>query len=239
MAPRVEGRLWLEAPAGRIERRSCAPNGPSWRRCGSVERGELSPRVRIVRHERARRSASSSSTWLHGGNYYAIVEPQAAWPGLDGMSAPGHPAALSPAVREAVPSERVAAGASGGPSASFGVSHVMWCDSAHARAAPMRATRCFTAEVGVYRSGSPCGTGSVGADGAAGAKGCALGGRRGFVHESILSARGSVVRRSSSKATVGDRDAIRPSVAGWARITGHNTITVDDRDPLAYGFQLA
>jgi len=27
-------------------------------------------------------------------------------------------------------------------------------------------------------------------------------------------------------------------IAGWARVTGHNTIYVDDRDPLAHGFQL-
>jgi len=32
--------------------------------------------------------------------------------------------------------------------------------------------------------------------------------------------------------------AIMPSVAGWARIIGHNNILVDDRDPLAHGFQL-
>jgi proline racemase len=35
---------------------------------------------------------------------------------------------------------------------------------------------------------------------------------------------------------VGGRAAIRPSVAGWARVIGHNTIFVDDRDPLAHGF---
>ena len=39
-------------------------------------------------------------------------------------------------------------------------------------------------------------------------------------------------------ATVGNQPAIRPSVAGWARITGHNTIFVDDRDPFAHGFQV-
>ena len=34
-------------------------------------------------------------------------------------------------------------------------------------------------------------------------------------------------------------DAIVPSVEGWARITGYNTIFIDDRDPYAHGFQLA
>jgi 4-hydroxyproline epimerase len=29
-----------------------------------------------------------------------------------------------------------------------------------------------------------------------------------------------------------------PSVEGWARITGYNTIFIDDRDPYAHGFQL-
>lgn len=31
---------------------------------------------------------------------------------------------------------------------------------------------------------------------------------------------------------------IKPSVGGWGRIIGHNTIFVDDRDPLAHGFQI-
>ena len=37
---------------------------------------------------------------------------------------------------------------------------------------------------------------------------------------------------------VGEFEAIIPSIEGWARVTGHNTIFVDDRDPLARGFLL-
>ena len=33
-------------------------------------------------------------------------------------------------------------------------------------------------------------------------------------------------------------DAIIPSIEGWARVTGFNTITIDDRDPFAHGFQV-
>jgi len=29
-----------------------------------------------------------------------------------------------------------------------------------------------------------------------------------------------------------------PSIEGWARITGFNTIFIDDRDPYAHGFQV-
>jgi proline racemase len=57
-----------------------------------------------------------------------------------------------------------------------------------------------------------------------------------FVHESII---GTLFNcRVESEARVGAYAAIRPSVAGWARITGHNTIFVDERDPLAMGFQI-
>ena len=42
-----------------------------------------------------------------------------------------------------------------------------------------------------------------------------------------------------SAIKVGTFDGIRPSICGWAQITGHNTIFVDDKDPLRHGFQLA
>ena len=37
-------------------------------------------------------------------------------------------------------------------------------------------------------------------------------------------------------ASVAGRDAIIPSIAGWARMTGYNTIFIDERDPFAHGF---
>ena len=57
-----------------------------------------------------------------------------------------------------------------------------------------------------------------------------------FVHESII---GSLFNgRIEAATTVGGRDAIVPSVEGWARITGLNTLFIDDRDPFAHGFQV-
>ena len=37
----------------------------------------------------------------------------------------------------------------------------------------------------------------------------------------------------------GDYAAIVPTISGWARITGYNEISIDDRDPYAHGFLLA
>ena len=55
-----------------------------------------------------------------------------------------------------------------------------------------------------------------------------------FVHESII---GSLFRgRIERETQVAGRGAIVPSISGWARQTGLNTIFIDDRDPFAHGF---
>lgn len=41
-----------------------------------------------------------------------------------------------------------------------------------------------------------------------------------------------------AEAKIRPYDGILPSIGGWARIVGHNIIFVDDRDPLAHGFQI-
>jgi proline racemase len=111
-----------------------------------------------------------------------------------------------------------------------GVSHVMWCDKprnarAHARNA------VFYGDKAIDRS--PCGTGTSARMAQLVAKGGLSIGQE-FVHESII---GTMFDgRVEAAARVGKHDAISPSVAGWARVIGHNTIFVDDRDPLAHGF---
>ena len=50
-----------------------------------------------------------------------------------------------------------------------------------------------------------------------------------FVHESII---GSLFRgRVEATTTVGGIPAIIPSIEGWARVTGFNTIFLNDDDP--------
>ena len=58
-----------------------------------------------------------------------------------------------------------------------------------------------------------------------------------FRNESLI---GTIFEgKVESAIKVGTFDGIRPSICGWAQITGHNTIFVDDKDPLRHGFQLA
>ena len=55
-----------------------------------------------------------------------------------------------------------------------------------------------------------------------------------FVHESII---GSMFKgRVEAAAEVAGKPAIIPSIAGWARVTGFNTIFIDERDPFVHGF---
>ena len=57
-----------------------------------------------------------------------------------------------------------------------------------------------------------------------------------FRHESII---GSLFTgRIEATADIGGRPAILPSIEGWARMTGLNTLFVEPRDPYAHGFQV-
>lgn len=58
-----------------------------------------------------------------------------------------------------------------------------------------------------------------------------------FIHESIIGSK--FTGRIEEELTVFGKPAIRPSVEGWAKIYGHNIITIDKQDdPYAYGFQV-
>ena len=55
-----------------------------------------------------------------------------------------------------------------------------------------------------------------------------------FIHESYI---GSVFKGIiEDEVKIGAYDGIIPSIEGWAKITGLNTITIDDDDPYAHGF---
>ena len=57
-----------------------------------------------------------------------------------------------------------------------------------------------------------------------------------FIHESIIGS--EFEGRVEAAAELAGLPAIIPSIAGWARMTGLNTIFVDERDPYWRGFQV-
>ena len=165
----------------------------------------------------------------YGGNYYAIVEPQGAYTGLDDLGA-SRIIELSGLVRERVraafhpvhPDE---------PSIN-GVSHVLWADRPRGEGADGR-NAVFYGDKAIDRS--PCGTGTSARLAHLHAKGRLKVGDA-FVHESYIGSR--FIGRVEGEATVGDHKAIIPSIEGSAIATGFNTIWVDRRDPFWAGFQV-
>jgi len=165
----------------------------------------------------------------YGGNYYAIVEPQGAYAGLDDLGA-SRIIELSGLVRERVraafhpvhPDE---------PSIN-GVSHVLWADRPKGQGADGR-NAVFYGDKAIDRS--PCGTGTSARLAHLHAKGRLKVGDA-FVHESYIGSR--FIGRVEAETTVGEHKAIVPSIEGSAIATGFNTIWVDRRDPFWAGFQV-
>jgi 4-hydroxyproline epimerase len=225
--PREEGRLAIEAPAGRVA-------------IEYVRNGRFIDQVRLFNVDSYLHAADIELEILglgtlrvdlaYGGNYYVIIEPQPNWTGLEDMLA-SEIVKLSPVIRRAA--QEKLAPAHPEDERIRGVSHVMWCDKPRDSRADAR-NAVFYGEKAIDRS--PCGTGSSARMAQLVAKGRLSVGQD-FVHESIIGTRFEC--RVEAAARVGNYAAISPSVAGRAQVIGHNTIYVDDRDPLAHGFQLS
>lgn len=165
----------------------------------------------------------------YGGNYYAIVEPQGAYTGLDDLGA-SRIVELSGRLREAVrakyepvhpldPTIR-------------GVSHILWADKPKHEGADGR-NAVFYGDKAIDRS--PCGTGTSARLAHLHSQGKLKVGDR-FVHESYICSR--FIGRVEAETKLGDKPAIIPSIEGSAIQTGFNTIWIDRADPFWEGFQV-
>jgi 4-hydroxyproline epimerase len=224
--PKEEGTLRLDAPAGVVEATYKCTNG-------YVD----SVRIRNVASYLHAEGVAVDCPGLgelafdiaYGGNYYAILEPQKNYRDMADFSA-GDLVRLSPILRRLL-NEKIQPVHPDNPTIR-GVSHILWTGKprdpkAHARNA------VFYGDKAIDRS--PCGTGTSARMAQLAAKGRLKIGDD-FIHESII---GSLFQgRVEAAARVGNHDAIIPSIEGWARITGYNTIFIDDRDPYRHGFQV-
>ena len=224
---RIPGRLSIETPAGRVDITYDKPgdfvesvrmfNVASYLHAADVE-VEVPGLGRLI------------VDVSYGGNYYAVVEPQAAWPGFDGVNA-SDITEFSRRLRTAL--AMVCHPTHPEDSTISGVHHVLWCDVARNAEADGRGA-VFYGDNAIDRS--PSGTGTSARMAQLFGKGRLIVGET-FRQESLI---GTVFEgRVEAEVAVGEFKGIKPSVSGWARITGHNTIFVDDRDPLAHGFQLS
>jgi 4-hydroxyproline epimerase len=224
--PRVAGELSLETPAGKVVVSYTEENG-------KVRSVRL---VNIPSYLHAQELAVDCPELggvlkvdvAYGGNYYAIVEPQAIYADLAQLSA-AEIINLSPKLRKRLnedyefihPEEpRIR-----------GLSHLLWTGKPQKEDSDAR-NAVFYGDQAIDRS--PCGTGTSARMAQLAAKGQLRVGDR-FVHESYIGSQ--FTGRVESATRVGDYPAIVPSIEGWARVYGRNVITVDpEDDPYWRGF---
>ena len=226
VTPREAGVLRIDTPAGLVEARY-VQNGPY------VESVRITNVPSYLHAEGLEAEVEGLGTLrvdvAYGGNFYAIVDAQKNFRDMADLQ-PSDILRLSPRLRAAFRAKYDFVH----PDNPLirGLSHVLWTGKPTKPEADAR-NAVFYGDKAIDRS--PCGTGTS----ARMAQWAALGKLRvgdDFVHESII---GSLFRgRVEESARVGNYEAIVPSIEGWARMTGYNTIFIDDRDPFAHGFEV-
>jgi len=225
--PKVPGQLMLEVPAGLIKVTYQQVNGkvksvtltniPSYLAGSGLvatcpELGDLKVDV------------------AYGGNYYAIVDVQQGFPGLEFYTA-DQLISWGRAMRSDI--NRRYTFVHPENESINGCSHILWTGKTMDETSTARGAVIY-GEKAIDRS--PCGTGTSARMAQLHAQGKLKVGEP-FIHESIIGSKftGKVIAQTS----VGSFPAIVPSIEGWARITGYNTIIIDDEDdPYAHGFQV-
>lgn len=166
----------------------------------------------------------------YGGNFYAIVDVQENFPGLENFSA-GQLVTWSRELRDRVNEANIFVHPEDPTINSC--THILWTGSVLNKTSTAR-NAVFYGEGAIDRS--PCGTGTSARMAQWAAKGMLREGDT-FIHESIIGSK--FVGKVEKMTQVAGKPAIIPSVEGWARIYGYNTITIDpEDDPYAFGFQV-
>lgn len=166
----------------------------------------------------------------YGGNFYAIVDVQANFKGLEHYEA-GELISWSRELRTNI-NKKYQFVHPENPTIN-GCSHILWTGAVLDKTSTAR-NAVFYGDKAIDRS--PCGTGTSARMAQWYAKG-ELKARDVFIHESIIGSK--FIGRIEEETQVAGKPSIRPSIEGWARIYGYNEITIDaDDDPYAYGFQV-
>lgn len=166
----------------------------------------------------------------YGGNFYAIVDVQAHFKGIEHYSA-DQLIGWARELRKRINAKYTFVHPDN-PTIN-GCSHILWTGAVLDPASTAR-NAVFYGDKAIDRS--PCGTGTSARMAQWYAKGKLKEGDS-FVHESIIGSK--FTGRVERVTTVAGAPAIVPSVEGWAKVYGYNTISIDPADdPYAHGFQV-
>lgn len=229
VTPKIPGKIRMEAPAGLVE----------------IEYGQTGDKVDWVRLTNVKSFLAAQDLTItlddlgeitfdvsYGGNYYAIVDPQDHFSGVHNFTA-SELIRLSQEAREKINKKYPNRFIHPENDTIRDVSHMLWTGqpihkTSHGRNA------VFYGDKAIDRS--PCGTGTSARLAQLHAKGLLQEGED-YIHESFIGS--TFTGRIEGITNIEDKIAIIPSIKGWAKIYGQNTITIDpEDDPYAYGFQV-
>ena len=166
----------------------------------------------------------------YGGNFYAIIDVQKNFKGLEHYSA-DKLITWARELRKEI--NRNYEFVHPEDATIKGCSHILWTGAVLDISSTAR-NAVFYGDKAIDRS--PCGTGTSARMAQWYTKGKLKKGEE-FIHESIIGSK--FTGRIEEELVLAGKPAIRPSVEGWAKIYGYNTIWIDkEDDPYAYGFSV-
>lgn len=227
--PKVPGKVKMEAPAGLVE----------------IEYEEKDGRVKWVKLINVKSYLAAEGLTVdcpglgelvfdvaYGGNFYAIVDPQKNYSGVQDYTA-GQIIQYSQIVRKRINEKYPDHFIHPENESIRNVSHLLWTGEPLDPASSGR-NAVFYGDKAIDRS--PCGTGTSSRLAQLHAKGKLKKGED-FIHESYIGS--TFIGRIEEETSIENIPAIIPSIQGWAKIYGYNTIIIDDEDdPYAHGFQV-
>ncbi len=167
----------------------------------------------------------------YGGNFYAIIDPQQNFSGIQDYSA-SELIQFSQKIRRNINDKYEGRFIHPENETIQGVSHIEWTGK------PLKETSdgrnaVFYGDKAIDRS--PCGTGTSARLAQLYTRGL-WPEKKPFVHESFIGS--TFIGKIEEVTELAGMKAVRPSIQGWAKIYGRNTITIDEDDPFAFGFQV-
>ena len=227
VSPKVPGKLRLETPAGLVEVSYTQANG-------KVESVKLKNIPSFLHSENLEVECPDLGTLridvAYGGNFYAIVDPQENFSGIQNYTA-GDLIRWSPVIRKRLNEKYTFEHPE--HEEIRGLSHMLWTGETISEEADGR-NAVFYGDKAIDRS--PCGTGTSARMAQLVSKGKLKVGDQ-YIHESFIGSK--FIGKVEEQVMCGNIPAIIPSIEGWAKITGYNQIIIDDEDdPYAHGFQV-
>ena len=226
--PKVEGVLKIEVPAGTIEVNYKIKNEKvEWVEIINVDSFLADSNLMIHSDYLGGIKFDVS----YGGNFYAIIEPQKNYFGLNNYRAE-ELISFSREIRDKINKKYANRFIHPIDKSISNVSHVLWTGQVLDDESSSR-NAVFYGDKAIDRS--PCGTGSSARMAQLFSQNKLKVGEV-FIHESYIGSK--FVCRIQKSSKIHNIDGISPVIRGWAKIHGHNKIIVDSLDPFYQGFQV-